>query len=687
VSHDNGRPDPRRLTVSAPVDAGYEVRRLAGLPRNGAAVDADQARRAGQQLALHPALVGRSSNGHDVVPDVINDARELLLALEVELAIVRAREGFALLRSTPLVQGDGLPRCALTKGLLETIPEVCGSGRATLVESACVDRGDPHCLYSLVWKRRPLRLAPASLPRHPRHGAPAGDQPSRPRVGHVSGEEKETPTGSPVPSTASGSALASAPTGSSGSTPGSTDPALSGPPADRSGDGAAAPAAAPAPAPAPEAGTAGAGPGYGPPSSPTQQADTSALAPAPEVPGEGGTGGGEASTAGGDASGHRGSGWGGSSGGSALAPTSRTAVLDLVPVRPEVVEAAPPEEPQLIVPPPRAVTRRSRTGAPWLRRRGWMVALAVLAGAVGGWFTGARHATSYQAQATLIVQSGATQAGPGNANDALSLAITYSAVIPTDVTLLRTSARTLGTTESDVAAHVSSSVQTGTSVLLVSYTAPTPAQAEKGARAVARATTSDPAVSRTIPAGSVQIVHLPTTAAAADTLKKYGAPIGALLGLALGLIVVVAAERADPRIDDTEALAAAADSPVTAVPGEVTDAELARAIGLRGSSGDDMTIVPLTAVEEKAGAALAERLRRCWPVEAAGINVVSGPAFDGGGVDLARGEGPTILVVGSGTAQRSVRSSVERLRLLGRAPVWSVLVRRVRSHRTDHRAG
>ncbi len=605
MAHDTGSPAERAVpTLRSLLLSPDELRQVAGLPPASVPVSDPDAQRAGRRLALQLAVAGRSSNGHDVVPDVLLDAAQLLKPLGVHLEVVRVRPGFAALRLLSRGGTHGPAHCPLCKGLIETIPQATSSGVATVVEVACTARGDEACLYSLVWRRPSLAPSPAAAPERPPTFAPP------PRT------EGEAPGGS-------WSSVA-APPG-----PGATAWAVD-------ADGAAAP----------------------------EETEAGGIPPAGA--GGGGDGGGDGSS--GWSPGDR---WGGEKPSStAVVVASRAEpALEVMATDRDLPSTGP------IVDPNRSL--RTRRGAPWLWRRGWILVATLVAGAVGGWFAGARHATAYSAQATLVVRSGAGSSGPGSANDALALAITYSAVIPSDQQLLNAVARHLGTTEATVASRISASVETGTSVLQISYSAPTPSAARRGAATVATTLSGASAVSATIPKGSVVVVRLPTSATVANSMQKYGAPLGALLGLALGFVIVLAAERADPRVDDAGELAGAAGCPGTTVPGEVSDAELARAIARRRLSDEPITLVPLTEEDQPASVALAQRLAAAWPSPALSRLVV-GPAFTSGRTDIARGSGPTVLVAGAGAAQRAVTSAAERLRLLGRPPLWAVLIPQAR---------
>lgn len=182
-----------------------------------------------------------------------------------------------------------------------------------------------------------------------------------------------------------------------------------------------------------------------------------------------------------------------------------------------------------------------------LWRHGWILLVTTLAGILGGWMVARHVPLSYVAQATLVVQSGATGSGPGSANEAGTLATTYAAMIPTDQAVLSSAGTQLGVTPATVSHSLSISVKTGTSVLLLKYSAGTPAKAVRGASAVAEIVGGSASASRAIPVGSIVVIHRAATASRSHSLRRHGVPVGAVLGLMLGIMLVFAAERADPR--------------------------------------------------------------------------------------------------------------------------------------------
>ena len=82
---------------------------------------------------------------------------------------------------------------------------------------------------------------------------------------------------------------------------------------------------------------------------------------------------------------------------------------------------------------------------------------------------------------------------------------------------------------------------------------------------------------------------------------------------------------------------------------------------------------------------LARGLRPCWPPD--GPAVAISPSFSSGVVELSRGTGPTVLVSHPGTRQRDLVAAAERLRMIGRPPVWAVLANRRLRSRVSGRVG
>ena len=314
---------------------------------------------------------------------------------------------------------------------------------------------------------------------------------------------------------------------------------------------------------------------------------------------------------------------------------------------------------------------RRRLSPPWLKRRSWLLIFCVLAGTAGGYVARTLQTPMYSARSVIVVATGAGQQGPGNANDAIALALTDASILPSDQALLRAVSQKIGVPPSEVADHLSASVEAGTSVILVSFDASTPAAAVRGADAVGRVITSRNEKISAIPNGSLSLVQLATQATASGLLVTYGLPLGAFLGLLIGLVFAVAIERADPRADDVEDLARATGTAASAYPGPVSLVELEQLLDRASDGAPSVTLVPLSDFETAHAIALRAGLEAAATHQSLAIEL-AGPV---GSMDdrLTRGEGPTVLVARNGARLRSVKACVQRLGLLGRHPVWAVL--------------
>jgi capsular polysaccharide biosynthesis protein len=314
---------------------------------------------------------------------------------------------------------------------------------------------------------------------------------------------------------------------------------------------------------------------------------------------------------------------------------------------------------------------RRRLSPPWLKRRSWLLLFCVLAGTAGGYVARTLQTPMYSARSVIVVATGAGQQGPGNANDAIALALTDASILPSDQALLRAVGQKIGVPPSEVADHLSASVEAGTSVILVSFDASTPAAAVRGADAVGRVITSRNEKISALPNGSLSLVQLATRATASGLLVTYGLPLGAFLGLLIGLVFAVAIERADPRADDVEDLARATGTAASAYPGPVSLVELEQLLDRASDGAPSVTLVPLSDFEMAHTIVLRTGLEAAAAHQSLAIEL-AGPV---GSMDdrLTRGEGPTVVVARNGARLRSVKACVQRLGLLGRHPVWAVL--------------
>jgi capsular polysaccharide biosynthesis protein len=277
----------------------------------------------------------------------------------------------------------------------------------------------------------------------------------------------------------------------------------------------------------------------------------------------------------------------------------------------------------------------------------------------------------YSASAEIAVVSGASGAGPGSANEADALALTYASIIPLDQLEMQQVADSTRLPLHTVTKSVSAAAVSGTSAIILSFKAASKAQAISDVNLFAQVVTVG-APRSAMPRRSLTEVNLATSASRSGELRNFGIPLGIILGLLIGAIAVLAIERADPRVDDVEDLAAITGTAVTLFPGTIQQMEMARSIALAGRGSSDVTLVPLSKSEEAHTEYLWNYLTLGVRPSAATLKFIGAGRLRN--AQLAEETGPTVLVVKPNTRSRVVHATVLRLQMLGRDPVWAVLV-------------
>ncbi len=153
--------------------------------------------------------------------------------------------------------------------------------------------------------------------------------------------------------------------------------------------------------------------------------------------------------------------------------------------------------------------------------------------------------------------------GPGLAEQANALALTFAGLIPNDQAILRAASRRLGRSTNDIQGRLTVSNDASTSILRVAYDGASRAEALLGATTIARAVSGSHPATGAIPPGALMLIRLPTsTTSAYTTATLLG--VGAALGIALGLLLVVVRNRANPRLGAPRDIERLLDVPVTA---------------------------------------------------------------------------------------------------------------------------
>jgi capsular polysaccharide biosynthesis protein len=335
-----------------------------------------------------------------------------------------------------------------------------------------------------------------------------------------------------------------------------------------------------------------------------------------------------------------------------------------------------------------------------VRRRVGIIALATLCCAGVTYALSGTVAKKYSAEAVVVVAS-SRQVTPDQAN---RLAITDAALIPKDEAIGRHLAAELGTTISEVRRRLSVTNDPETALLRIDYRGATASDARSGAIAVARSITGSNPESNNIAPKSIEIVQLPNRVSAASSLGTL-MPVAVILGLALGAVLAVAAERADPRIDDLEDLAAAVSCPVSRVDGlssSAASALLTRWTALAGLRPISVALLPvderfepslppvartLALADERERAVVIDAVpelpshsvrTESQGVQAADLRLLTAgvPGGTSAGEGVALGADLTVLVLEPGTRLAKLRNAVEVLANFGTAPAWAVLVSR-----------
>jgi hypothetical protein len=186
-----------------------------------------------------------------------------------------------------------------------------------------------------------------------------------------------------------------------------------------------------------------------------------------------------------------------------------------------------------------------------LRRRLWLIPLAVAAVVAVAFGVSAVRGDSTTAQSVVVVTSHPGPKGPGYASEAAKLALTYAGVLEQDPVVLDRIGTAVGRSRDDVRDRFSVVNDTDTAVLRLRFRDDDRGRAALGATTAAQAIAGSRPASPRVGPDSVELVKPAGLPAKATTGLSTAALVAAgLLGLLLGAILLVAWERADPRVDD-----------------------------------------------------------------------------------------------------------------------------------------
>jgi capsular polysaccharide biosynthesis protein len=309
----------------------------------------------------------------------------------------------------------------------------------------------------------------------------------------------------------------------------------------------------------------------------------------------------------------------------------------------------------------------------------------------------------YVAQVVLMVPPNAGGPSEGiNPDDADKLATTYAGVIPVDQTLLADVGKAVHQSSSQVASNLSVINEQSTSILEITYKASNPQTATTGARTAASLLSGPNPVAAGIVPSSLQIVSLPNTVGpAATTHKGRTIAIGAVLGLILGIVLLVAWERSDPHVTDARSLSGQFGCPAT--PADRLSPDAAHALLERWASLTDrvparVAILPA----DKGSVAQADEVAQLLARSGDGVRYIdarfgalpealsnrhlagsrdsvalvhAAPSGQGGEA-VALNCDLTVVVMRSGARNAEIRNMAEELANFGVVPTWALLTPR-----------
>jgi capsular polysaccharide biosynthesis protein len=311
----------------------------------------------------------------------------------------------------------------------------------------------------------------------------------------------------------------------------------------------------------------------------------------------------------------------------------------------------------------------------------------------------------FMAQVVLLVP--ASGAGPTegiNPDDASHLATTYAGIIPVDDSLLSVIGNAVHQSPSQVGSNLSVVNEQNTSLLQISFKASSPQTAATGAREAAWVLAGPNPVAAGIIPSSLGIVSLPpapSNVAAVSAGKGSTVAIGALLGLILGLILLVAWERSDPQVGDPRSLSGQFGCPATPVDRLSPDA--AHALTERWASLTDHVPARVALLPADAGSVRqTEEVARLLKRSGEGVGYIdarsgtvpealgNGHLLDGkesvvlvhagppgsGGEAVALNCDLTVVVVPTGARNNEIRRLGEDLANFGLIPAWALLAPR-----------
>src|SRR6266702_3148793 len=201
-----------------------------------------------------------------------------------------------------------------------------------------------------------------------------------------------------------------------------------------------------------------------------------------------------------------------------------------------------------------------------LRKQGLWLIFAMMAGIAGGWLVHAGQSVAYTSTAQVDIEphviANTTPVAPNMSTEKQ---------VATSGVVLASIARTLGATSLALAKDLKANASGTSNILSIACTMPTPSAAQRCAAAAADgyvafrdATTASPSVRAHDPLRATLVTPASLPQSPAGLGKKILLPLGAILGLLLGIGAIFIRDRMDGRVRDRADLERCLGAPVLA---------------------------------------------------------------------------------------------------------------------------
>src|SRR6266567_3116575 len=201
-----------------------------------------------------------------------------------------------------------------------------------------------------------------------------------------------------------------------------------------------------------------------------------------------------------------------------------------------------------------------------LRKQGLWLVFAMMAGIAGGWLVHAGQLVAYTSAAQVDIEphviANTTPVAPNMSTEKQ---------VATSGVVLASIARTLGATSLALAKDLKANASGTSNILSIACTMPTPSAAQRCAAAAADgyvafrdATTASPSVRAHDPLRATLVTPASLPQSPAGLGKKILLPLGAILGLLLGIGAIFIRDRTDDRVRDRADLERCLEAPVLA---------------------------------------------------------------------------------------------------------------------------